>query len=476
MSALFARELDLPPRGRSMRVTRRPTLQPGETFVLFDEEGPGCILHWWLTHTRPGPDFELDPGHYLRLRLYYDGAEEPTVDLTLAQFFGVLMESDLYEMDSAAIRILPRNAYNCYLPIPFRSLRVELENRSENRMDAWFMGDWQRYDDAAALTDMRLHADHARENPADPSGSFLMADLTGRGFVAGMVHGAYTLDLSDSWYHSGGDLWLLDGESDPHALRGIGGEDIFNQSFGIHPRMTQWVGVPLKRNPGEDAPAGAAGDGVMYRFFGPDPIWFEHSAVSRFGSKANHLESVIYSYLDAADALDVLTVPEWRLAGPFPCATPEDFARREWADSDAGDWPRRQVADFGMYVRDGAPAEFSVPLHATTEHAWCDLARHYRGRQRANFGTQPAAASAYAVGTLAVPEGGRYVLRVGYDDWLKLWVDGELLQESRRDDGFGVDELAADLSAGEHEVRVKLSNFDNAQWRLWAFSLSAERE
>ena len=48
MNRLFHAELELPVRGKSQRVTRRPNVAPGETAVLFDEEGPGCIHHWWL--------------------------------------------------------------------------------------------------------------------------------------------------------------------------------------------------------------------------------------------------------------------------------------------------------------------------------------------------------------------------------------------------------------------------------------------
>jgi hypothetical protein len=67
---MFHQELQLPHRGKSLRVTRRPMAQPGETLVLFDEEGPGCIMHWWLTHARRNEEDARYPNHDLQLRFF----------------------------------------------------------------------------------------------------------------------------------------------------------------------------------------------------------------------------------------------------------------------------------------------------------------------------------------------------------------------------------------------------------------------
>ena len=50
MSKLFSRELELPVGGVSKRVTLRSVVRSKERLVLFEEIGPGCILHWWLTY------------------------------------------------------------------------------------------------------------------------------------------------------------------------------------------------------------------------------------------------------------------------------------------------------------------------------------------------------------------------------------------------------------------------------------------
>jgi len=477
---LFQQQLELPARGVSQRVTQRPTVKPNQTLVLFDEQGPGCILHWWLTCNHgQNPDTQADFAHQLRLRFYYDGQAEPVVNMTLAQFFMILLGRDTYTVDNAAIKVLPKNAYNCYFPIPFRALRIELENCGPRATTIWFMADWQQYPQDTPLTPLRLHAVHRREAPAKPFGGIHMADFEGRGFVAGMVQAVMVKDNSDAWYHTGGETFLLDGETAPRAIRGVGGEDVFNMSFGIWPVQTDWVGAPLTEKRGADNALGSGYDGVMYRIFGPDPIFFETSASLRFGTKANDTESLIYAYIASKPATKPLAPLEWMTAGPFECKTYEDFARREWAEDPPDQWPKEQVAGFGVFDSKlrglpPGPTTFSVPAVLAFEHCWCDFVRSYRGRGKTNNGAQPVEATAYALGKVRVPQAGTYALRVGYDDWIKVWINGNEVHASRHDKGFAEDNVNVELPAGEAAILVKLSNFDNLQWRLWAFSLHLE--
>ena len=41
----------------------------------------------------------------------------------------------------------------------------------------------------------------------------------------------------------------------------------------------------------------------------------------------------------------------------------------------------------------------------------------------------------------------------------------------RHDDGFAIQEVPVTLEKGNNEIMIKLSNFDNIEWRCWAFSL-----
>lgn len=481
MNPLFRDELSLPIRGLSQRTTRRETLRPGQPLVLFDESGPGCLLHWWLTYSPASPDLgQPDNAHRIRLKVYYDGSETPSIDMPLARFFALFFDHPIYPVESAAVKVLPRNSLNCYFPMPFQRLRLELLNESDADRGIWFMADWQSYPADHALTPLRLTATHRQEFPAEPAGSFLLADLSGQGFIAGLVKGVRVRDTSDAWYHTGGDLWLLDGEGAPRAMRGIGGEDLFNFSFGIHDYQDPYLGVPLKQptpsgpGPGQLATGGL---GVMYRFFTPDPIFFDHSAIIRFGSKANDLESVVYAYLAPSQPQPPapLSVEQWRCAGPVECRTFEQFQSTQWAEHPTSEWPEQTTADFGLYLNDEQPTRFPVPIVQHSEHTWCDFARLYRGRKRTNNGTQPTDVSAVAIGTLNIPKPGRYRLHLGFDDWLTLWINNAQVFQSRHDQGFAVATIDHDFRQGPAEIRLKLSNKNNLQWRLWSFSFRAER-
>jgi hypothetical protein len=75
---------------------------------------------------------------------------------------------------------------------------------------------------------LRFTAIHSKMSPAERFGSIQMADFDGNGFISGMFQAVSISDTTDAWYHTGGETFLLDGETTPRVIRGIGGEDVFN--------------------------------------------------------------------------------------------------------------------------------------------------------------------------------------------------------------------------------------------------------
>lgn len=73
-----------------------------------------------------------------------------------------------------------------------------------------------------------------------------------------------------------------------------------------------------------------------------------------------------------------------------------------------------------------------------------------------------------------MPAPGRYLAHVGFDDWMTVWINGAPVLDERHDHGFKIQEVPVALPASKTQIRVKLSNQDNFQWRLWAFSLRFE--
>ena len=75
-----------------------------------------------------------------------------------------------------------------------------------------------------------------------------MANLNGEGFVAGIAIGYLQRDHSDMVFHTGGMTILLDGETNPHAIRGHNVEDDFGYSWGFNNYQSRWIGSPYHVN------------------------------------------------------------------------------------------------------------------------------------------------------------------------------------------------------------------------------------
>ena len=442
--------IQLPGDFDARRITRFGALKQGEEVEIINVMGPGCIRHLWFTFSI-SKDVELE--------IHCDGEGSPQIKMKLNHFFGVLLGQTPYRIESAPIKLLPKSGFNCYLPIPFSSsCRIVLSNPGENDTSFWAMADWHRYDQDDAITPYRLHASFRVESPAPPQSSYLVGDVSGRGFIAGLFKGIRKQDQSDLIYHTGGDLWMIDGEVNPHVMRGIGIEDSFGQSFGFFKDNSQWTGCPYEQSWG----GGTATEGVVYRFFGIDTVPFKSSLIMRFGALGNHTESVLYTYLDREALANEAESPKsWTLSGPFDCDSIEDFEREEFSEGPRGDWPEN---------REWGERSFP-PIDLESEHTWLDFTRYFRCTAQSKKGMQLQHVSAYAHTTITSESQCKKILRLGFDDWLKLWVNGKAVTTMRHDDGFAIQEVPVTLEKGNNEIMIKLSNFDNIEWRCWAFSL-----
>ena len=132
-------------------------------------------------------------------------------------------------------------------------------------------------------------------------------------------------------------------------------------------------------------------------------------------------------------------------------------------------------------------ARFALP----SRHGWVDpraefqhsysLWRRYadevtvQDRTERAFASKPVGVAFYGRGTLSVEKAGTYVLHMGFDDWLKLWINGTPVSETiRHDQGFAVTSASVSLRAGQNRIMIKLSNATNRAYRLWAFNMRVE--
>ena len=109
-------------------------------------------------------------------------------------------------------------------------------------------------------------------------------------------------------------------------------------------------------------------------------------------------------------------------------------------------------------------------MKTAPELTWIDFTRWFRRDATGNTGTQPVDAAAYAETVITTQSQKRAVLRLGFDDWLKVWLNDKLITTLKHDDGFAISEVPVTLSRARTGCDLKLSNFDNVEWRCWAFS------
>ncbi|MHC1767967.1 MAG: DUF2961 domain-containing protein [Verrucomicrobiia bacterium] len=141
---------------------------PGETTVLADLEGPGAVNHIWMTVA----DNEYGWPRLLRLRIYYDGSDVPSVDAPVGDFFAVGngveagVESLMVRNSSAG------RARNCYWPIPFKkSCKITVTNEGRRRVSMlYYHVDWMKLPSLAEDT-LYFHARYRQALPAPADGS-----------------------------------------------------------------------------------------------------------------------------------------------------------------------------------------------------------------------------------------------------------------------------------------------------------------
>jgi len=447
--------IQLPGEYDSHRTTKRFEPKPGEEGVeILNAKGPGCVRHFWITSTA---------SERLEIEINCDDAEQPQIKMSMNRFFGVLLGQKPYRIESAPIKLLPKSGFNSYFPIPFqKSCRIILRNSSRHGTAVWSMVNWQKYEEKVKVTPLRLHAIFTETPKAEPLGTMLLGSIEGRGFVAGMFHAIKRFDRADMIWHTGGDTWLIDGETNPHVLRGIGSEDVFCYSFGVYKDLSQWVGGV--HAVGENADCSEV---VAYRFFGVDSVAFKSSLVLRFGTRANRIENLLYYYKDMnSSAPDVETPKQWTLSGSDHVTDFEAFAKETLVKPPPPRQPERGQPRLTM----------KKDITVTPEHTWVDFSRWLRFNGHGNTGTQPHHCSADAATVITSEKARKATLVLAFDDWLKVWLNGEPVAAICHDDGVETVAIPMKLEQGENRLVIRLSNFDNTEWRCWAFSCVIKNE
>ena len=255
------------------RARPNKTLQPGETVVLADLEGPGVIRHIWVTIPVMRP--ERMRSQIIEVR--YDGRDEPSIAAPLLDFFG-LPHGRPAAYTSAVLTAQEGRGFNCYLPIPFRErVHITYTNHADREVTLYYQVDYTLQPELPAELGY-LHVAFRRENPTVQKRDFVITEgLRGPGRFLGCAIGVRVIDHAN-WYGEGEVKVFRDGDHDLPTICGTGLEDYVGTAWGMGQHHAPYGGVPLCLSEHGDA---AEGMGVQpdfvsfYRWHLPDPIMFE---------------------------------------------------------------------------------------------------------------------------------------------------------------------------------------------------------
>jgi hypothetical protein len=221
--APYAREL-----GQGWKISPSIHIQPRELVTLAEIDGPAAIKHIWMTVR---PDF----WRCLILRVYWDGEEDPSIEIPLGDFF-CSGWGQRCNVNSLPVSVNPAGGFNCFWEMPFRtSARITLENMTELMIRSFY------YQVDYILTDIPddlayLHTQWRRTNPL-PYGEVytLVDDIKGAGHYVG-VYMARGVN-NTGWWGEGELKFYIDGDKQWPTICGTGTEDYFGGAWNFeHPK------------------------------------------------------------------------------------------------------------------------------------------------------------------------------------------------------------------------------------------------
>lgn len=228
------------------------------------------------------PLFEPDAYtlNHVHLKIEYDGAGEPAVDVPIGSFFG----SGLGEANVAGLFVGMRTAgaYYCYLPMPFRrGIRISLENRSHDGGGEFFceIGHGDPLPEAEGEAPLGYFgATYRNAWPIVEPTDYVLLDRTGRGAVVGQVMTVEPVKADRKRWWEGDMRIFIDGETEPR-FHGTGHEDEYQGGWSTF-WLTNPYSLPLFGEPRTenliDVFGQVNGSTTVYRFW-PGGVPFHES-------------------------------------------------------------------------------------------------------------------------------------------------------------------------------------------------------
>ncbi len=258
--------------GVGWKVSPSVEIAPGEEKLLAEIEGSGAIEHFWIS-VKP------EWWRSLILRIWWDGADNPAVEVPLGDFFCLGWET-YAPVTSQYVVVAPYCGMNTFWTMPFcKSTRMTLQNVSDRKAVVYYYLDYglgEVPDEAPYF--------HAFWNRSDPVDETHIHTILPQVQDHGSFVGAYLAFGCNStgWWGEGELKFFIDDDIEFPTICGTGTEDYFGGAWdyevpdnGYVTYSTPFLGMHQVIKP----------DGLyqsqtrfgMYRWHHSDPVRFARS-------------------------------------------------------------------------------------------------------------------------------------------------------------------------------------------------------
>ncbi len=209
------------------------------TVTIADLKGPGIVRMLHMSQLSMTASKELPRG--IVIEIYYDDALKPAVQVPAADFFGDGGQGKGIYYSSTYLEKVPE-AYNCYIPMPFKKrIQIRLRNDTELYYAGYSGVEWEKLP-AWNKEFGYFYATFTRKSfRLQPETKVTFFSVTGTGHFFGRQMSVatrtplYTENLG--WVMEGNNYFSVDGKE--KAFNYLGTEDAFTFSHGF---VRPWVG------------------------------------------------------------------------------------------------------------------------------------------------------------------------------------------------------------------------------------------
>ena len=297
----------------------RINIPSASTMTIFKQNGPGLIRRIWFNTEKV--DEAVLRG--LVLRMYWENAETPSVEVPFGDFFG----SGMKDVPFSTPFTSGNNAsFYSYFPMPFKqAARIEIANdASEELSELYFQIDYYLFDKPLEDDTPLFHAHWQRNKSTIHDSDIVILATNARGYLAGLNINVQTYGAQADFWGSDEKIWI-DGEPLPRA-HGTGINALFQTDQVLYDGNIGLYGGVLQRDD-------AAGTFIACRYFIADPLPFNTSLLMTLEHGSENLSVIdishcVYWYQDVV-AEEGEKLPVYGLRKPMKTIVPSDAYHAE---------------------------------------------------------------------------------------------------------------------------------------------------